>query len=121
MEIKLRVLSTSYKENEAKKTVTAIIHAVSVFNLTNQSYYGLTSKKSIVAVGVAKCCDGDVYDVEKGKKVARAKAELNAYRQHKKHNNEIHKFLSGLDKTVIKNHWKVGKLIQHQEEYIKSF
>lgn len=121
MEIKLRVLSTSYKKNEAKKTVTCIIKARSLFSLFDARYQGVGSNRTITAIGVAKCYDEDTYNVEKGKIVARAKAELNAYRQHNNHNKEIHKFLSNIERIALKNYGKVGKLIQHQEEYIKRF
>lgn len=71
MNVKLSMVSCSYKENAEKKTITAIIKTKSVIGIVDEERY--------ITVGVAKCNDNNVYDIEKGKGIARAKAEKEAY------------------------------------------
>lgn len=112
MKVKLSMTSFSYKENESKKAVTCIVKAKSRIG----AYV-----RDITAVGIARCDDKDTYDVEKGKRVARAKAELDAYLQHKKYLYDNLKFLKDIQKILVDNHYKTGRYIEHQKEYIKSF
>lgn len=112
MKVKLSMISFFYKENESKKAVTCIVKAKSRIG----AYV-----RNITAVGVAKCDDKDTYDVEKGKRVARAKAELEAYLQHKKHLYDNLKFLKQVQDTLVYQHEKTQGYIEHQKEYIKSF
>lgn len=112
MKVKLSMINFSYKENESKKTVTAIVKAKSRIG---------SFIKPITAVGVAKCDDKDEYDVEKGKRVARAKAEKEAYILHKKHLYENLEYLKKVQDVLISNYEKTQGYIAHQKEYIKSF
>lgn len=112
MKVKLSMIDFSYKENESKKTVTAIVKAKSrIGNFI----------KPITAVGVAKCDDKDEYDVEKGKRVARAKAEKEAYVLHKNHLYDNLAFLKKIQDTLVSNYERTQGYIAHQKEYIKSF
>lgn len=47
------------------------------------------------ATGIAICAEGDTFDLEKGKKISRAKAETNAYRNAAKSLNK--RFLDLMD------------------------
>lgn len=47
------------------------------------------------ATGIAICAEGDTFDIEKGKKISRAKAETNAYRNAAKSLNK--RFLDLMD------------------------
>lgn len=109
MKVKLSMIDFSYKENESKKTVTAIVKAKSrIGNLI----------KPITAVGVAKCDDKDEYDVEIGKKIARAKAEKDAYIQHKNHLYSNLKYLKKVQDVLTSNYEKTQGHIMRQRAYI---
>ena len=112
MKVRLTMLDCSYKENESKKAVTCIVKAKSRIG---------TYTKPILAVGVAYCDDKDEYDVEKGKRLARAKAEKEAYAQHKKHIADNIKFLKQVQDTLVYQYEKAQGYIERQKEYIKSF
>lgn len=112
MKVKLSMTDFSYKENESKKAVTCIVKAKSRIG---------TCVRDITAVGVAKCDDKDIYDVEKGRRVARAKAELEAYLQHKKHLHDNLKFLKRIQDSLVYHHEKTRGYIEHQKGYIRSF
>lgn len=112
MKVKLTMLDCSYKENESKKAITAIVKA--------KSRIGAYAKP-ILAVGVAYCDNKDEYDVEKGKRLARAKAEKEAYAQHKKHIADNIKFLSHVKTILLAQYMKTERNMARQKEYIKSF
>ena len=76
----------------------------------------------LIGKGVAKCHPDDKYSIEKGKKIARARAESNAYKEAKKEildrwNNllDIIESLAPLKSEFLT---KADKCNQHNDEYI---
>lgn len=112
MKIKVQQNYLTYKVNEEKKVVTAIE------NFTFAPFGTL-----ITTIGVAKCnsSKGDSFDVEKGKKLARAKAEKKAFQLFAKEIKALHKrtkrFLETIETAINKNNEYIG----HQKEYIATF
>lgn len=109
---KLQHAALEFKVNEVKQTVTAIEEfVVPKFNLR------------FTTVGVSKLNTekGDTFDVETGKKLARAKAEKEAFSRFK---TELKKFLKWnmtLDDKLNATIEKMNNYIDHQKEYIKTF
>lgn len=110
---KLKHIGLEYKINEEKGVVTAI----------EKFQAGLLFRTKKTFVGVAKLNKekGDVFDVEKGKKLARAKAEKEAFSWFKGEIKRLLKsnsvFRNKLDATLL----KFNEYIEHQKEYIKTF
>lgn len=112
MKVKLKMISYSYNVNEVKKTVTAIVKT--------RSIVGCHSKKH-TTVGVAKCDEKDTFDIEIGKRIAKAKAEKEAYVQHKNYLYNHLKMLKYITDGISKSYERTQYYIQHQKEYINSF
>lgn len=128
--MKLSFYNTVYYINEEKKTVTC------------KTYYSITSSQSrllnymahitdndhpheLYAIGTARLYENDNWDIETGKKVARAKAETKAYEYVAKRANKIARDtmdislkINGLCGTVSKMANKVRK---HNDEYLSKF
>lgn len=108
---KLRNKSIKYTVQEDKGIVVA------------QAVFKPCTCGTFLTIGVAKVNKeaGDTFDVEKGKKLARAKAEKEAFIKHKliamREKKNIERILAKLENTID----KMNANIQHQNEYIKSF
>ena len=115
---KLKCCDLQYKVNEEKGVVTAIetFHAPFIIDFN-------TPSRHFVTIGTARVNKeaGDVFNVEIGKKLARAKAEKAAFVKFKLLNltyrNELLQDLQKTDNTIE----KMNTNIQHQKEYIKTF
>ena len=76
----------NFDKKTGRKTVTAVIKSTWRHNGLKKhgvEYSGIYGNvdKEIIGKGVAYLADGDTFDIEKGKKVAFAKAENNAYKK----------------------------------------
>lgn len=112
MKVKLSMINCSFKVDGEKKTVVAIIET--------KSKIGPYSKK-LKTVGVAKCDTNDTYDAQKGMRLARARAEKEAYIIHR---NRLEMLLKSLNENCAILSMQLNKTkqyISHQKEYIKSF
>lgn len=113
---KLKCLKLQYKVNEEEGVVTAI---ETFFN----PIFTQKTPRTFTTIGVAKVNKeaGEVFNVETGKKVARAKAEKEAFIKFKlyalEYKKGVSKFVQKLENTID----KMNTCIQHQKEYIKSF
>lgn len=113
---KLKCINLQYKVNEESGSVTAIEKFCNPL-------WTRRSPKTFTTIGVAKVNKeaGETFNVEIGKKVARAKAEKEAFVQFKlitlDYKKGVQRILQKLDNTVD----KMNTCIQHQKEYIKSF
>ena len=109
---KLQHVALEFKVNEVKQTVTAIEKfIVPKFNF----------KFTTVGVSKLNTEKGDTFDVETGKKLARAKAEKEAFSRFK---SEMKKFLNWnmtLNDKLNATIEKMNNYIDHQKEYIKTF
>lgn len=109
---KLQYAALEFKVNEVKQTVTAIEKfIVPKFNLR------------FTTVGVSKLNTekGDTFDVETGKKLARAKAEKEAFSRFKVELKKFLKWNMSLDDRLNATIKKMDNYIAHQKEYIKTF
>ena len=101
---KLQSVSTKYVTNIKTKTCYAYCYFNSIFG-------------KIKATGIAVCGNNDEFRKDKGRKLARARAELNAYASYK-HRLEIYKALSEnkFDKAIT----NMEDYIDHQKEFINK-
>lgn len=115
--IKLKSSSIEYKVNEENGTVVAIAKFIYPRALAS------AHKPVIKTKGVAKVnrSAGEVFDVNVGKRIARAKAEKEAFVQFKmvilNAQKRIVRVSSILNQTIL----AMNTYIQHQKNYIKSF
>lgn len=117
---KMHFGNIEYTVNETQGVVVAVV------DFSIPYYYFLSDQDVEIryrAIGIARVNReaGDIFDIEKGKKIARAKAEKAAFQQFKQavvaYKNRVEKpYRLALD-TIQ----KMNACIQHQEKYIKSF
>ena len=110
---KLQNVALEFKVNEVKQTVTAIEKFI-VPKFNNLRF---------TTVGVSKLNTekGDTFDVEIGKKLARAKAEKEAFSKFKAEMKKFLKWNMDLDEMISATIEKIDNYIAHQKEYIKTF
>ncbi|WP_303953670.1 hypothetical protein [Streptococcus vestibularis] len=115
--LKLQFRDITYKVNEEKGVVVALAH----FRTPLCMEAG--ANQCINTIGIARLnkSAGDTFNVEVGKKIARAKAEKEAFIQFKTMllNYENRVFQARLD--ISKAIDTMSSHIEHQKEYIKSF
>lgn len=109
---KLQNVAIEFKVNEVKNTVTAI-----------EKFVIPKFKLRFTTVGVSKLNTekGDIFDVETGKKLARAKAEKEAFSRFKAELKKFLKWNMALDDKLNATIEKMDNYIAHQKEYIKTF
>lgn len=109
---KLQHVALEFKVNEVKQTVTAI-----------EEFIVPKFKLRFTTVGVSKLNTekGDTFDVETGKKLARAKAEKEAFSRFKAELKKFLKWNMALDDKLNATIKKMNNYIDHQKEYIKTF
>ena len=109
---KLQHVALEFKVNEVKQTVTAI-----------EKFIVPKFKLRFTTAGVSKLNieKGDTFDVETGKKLARAKAEKEAFSRFKAELNKFLKWNMALDDKLNATIEKMNNYIDHQKEYIKTF
>lgn len=112
--LKFESESITYKVNEAKGTVTAIakFYDYKPYDCVNDYFQ---------TVGVAKLKKGDKFDEATGKKIARAKAEKEAFIVFKNRMLNLRKIVSSITNTIDNTIDKMDRCIQHQKEYISKF
>lgn len=99
---KLRCVDTQYSR------VKEYVYAYCLFN----SVLG-----PIQATGVVKCSEKDEFNKDKGRKIARARAELNAYATYRRRLNHYQELLRDKFDVTILN---LTSYINHQKGYIRT-
>lgn len=109
---KLQHVALEFKVNEVKQTVTAI-----------EKFIVPKFELIFTTVGVSKLNTekGDTFDVETGKKLARAKAEKEAFSRFKAELKKFLKWNMALNDKLNATIEKMNNYIDHQKEYIKTF
>lgn len=109
---KLQHVALEFRVNEVKQTVTAI-----------EKFIVLEFNLKFTTVGVSKLNTekSDTFDVETGKKLARAKAEKEAFSRFKAELKKLLKWNMALDDKLSATIKKMDNYINHQKEYIKTF
>lgn len=115
--LKLQYRGITYKVNEKKGVVVALAYFRTPLSME------AGANQCINTIGIARLnkSAGDTFNIEVGKKIARAKAEKEAFIQFKKmllnYENKI--FQARLDISRVID--TMSSHIEHQKEYIKSF
>ena len=124
---KLSITKIDYFVNETKKTVTCVLtYDVKTSYQNIQFLYAASPRTDSLfnfkAVGVAKANDNDTFDLVTGKKVALAKAEINAYKNMMAlfrdcRAETLNKFFG----SIVAFNKKAIAIIDHNNEYISNF
>ena len=115
--LKLQFRDITYKVNEKKGVVVALAYFRTPLSME------AGANQCINTIGIARLnkSAGDTFNIEVGKKIARAKAEKEAFTQFRTMllNYEKKVFQARLDiaEAII----TMSSHIEHQKEYIKSF
>ena len=115
--LKLQFRDITYKVNEKKGVVVALAYFRTPLSME------AGANQCITTIGIARLnkSTGDTFNIEVGKKIARAKAEKEAFTQFRTMllNYEKKVFQARLDiaEAII----TMSSHIEHQKEYIKSF
>lgn len=115
--LKLQFRDITYKVNEEKGVVVALAYFRTPLSME------AGANQCINTIGIARLnkSAGDTFNIEVGKKIARAKAEKEAFTQFRTMllNYEKRVFQVRLDiaEAII----TMSSHIEHQKEYIKSF
>lgn len=110
---KLKFGGVKYQVDESKKVVVAKLN----------TYWGTTkdSLNPIHTLGIARCAEDDKFDVKKGKQLARARAEKEAYIQYQNILCGLKKLSDDYSASCRYTINCLKDYIQHQKEYIKQF
>lgn len=115
--LKLQFRDITYKVNEKKGVVVALAYFRTPLSME------AGANQCINTIGIARLnkSAGDTFNIEVGKKIARAKAEKEAFTQFRT-------MLLNYEKKVFQAHLDIAEAIitmsshiEHQKEYIKSF
>ena len=115
--LKLQYRDITYKVNEEKGVVVALAYFRTPLSME------AGANQCINTIGIARLnkSAGDTFNIEVGKKIARAKAEKEAFLQFRT-------MLLNYEKKVFQAHLDIAEAIitmsshiEHQKEYIKSF
>lgn len=101
---KLRNVSIKYSTNVITKVITATCYFDSILG-------------EIKATGYAKCGKGDKFNKAKGRKIARARAELNAYATYRE---RLFNYKCELMQKFQNTTDKLSDCIDHQIGYIND-
>lgn len=115
--LKLQYRDITYKVNEKKGVVVALAYLYTPLSME------VNANQYINTIGIARLdkSAGDTFNIEVGKKIARAKAEKEAFIQFRT-------MLLSYEKKVFQARLDIAEAIittsshiEHQKEYIKSF
>lgn len=115
--LKLQYRDITYKVNEEKGVVVALAYFYTPLSME------VNANQYINTIGIARLdkSAGDTFNIEVGKKIARAKAEKEAFIQFRT-------MLLKYEDKLFQAHLEMSKVIdtmsshiEHQKEYIKSF
>ena len=115
--LKLQFRDITYKVNEEKGVVVALAYFRTPLSME------AGANQCINTIGIARLnkSAGDTFNIEVGKKIARTKAEKEAFIQFRT-------MLLNYEKKVFQAHLDIAEAIitmssniEHQKEYIKSF
>lgn len=115
--LKLQFRDITYKVNEEKGVVVALA------NFRTPLSMEAGANQCINTIGIARLnmSAGDTFNIEVGKKIARAKAEKEAFIQFRtmllKYEDKLFQARLEMSKAID----TMSSHIEHQKEYIKSF
>lgn len=115
--LKLQYRDITYKVNEEKGVIVALAYFCTPLCME------AGASQCINTIGIARLnkSAGDTFNIEVGKKIARAKAEKEAFIQFKKmllkYEDKLFQARLEMSKAID----TMSSHIEHQKEYIKSF
>ena len=115
--LELQFRDITYKVNEKKGVVVALAYFRTPLSME------AGANQCINTIGIARFnkSAGDTFNIEVGKKIARAKAEKEAFTQFKamllKYEDKLFQARLEMSKAID----TMNSHIEHQKEYIKSF
>lgn len=112
--IKLQFMNCQYITSAEKGVVVARV----TFKI--KKYTFKIKKYTFTTKGVAKC-EPSIYDEKIGKRLARARAEKEAYIIARNIINKYHKYLLSILDKVCNSKAFFNSCIDHQKEYINKF
>lgn len=110
---------THFFVNENKGTVSCVITA---FLLTPYSWVSPVTigSKDFKATGVAKCHTDDIFDIERGKRIALTKAENKIYKEAASYLKKEQEHLIFIDNAITEFTQKAEYHCSHNEDYMES-
>lgn len=115
--LKLQFRDITYKVNEKKGVVVALAYFRTPLSME------AGANQCINTIGIARLnkSAGDTFNIEVGKKIARAKAEKEAFIQFRtmllSYEKKVFQARLNIAEAII----TISSHIEHQKEYIKSF
>ena len=115
--LKLQFRDITYKVNEEKGVVVALAYFRTPLSME------AGANQCINTIGIARLnkSAGDTFNIEVGKKIARAKAEKEAFTQFRtmllNYKKKVFQARLDIAEAII----TMSSRIEHQKEYIKSF
>ncbi len=122
--VKIRFGDAVYFVNKKKGNVACKLSGTLKLPFVEMPYeedeplYRYAFNKHIEVVGVATCSPDDEFDENRGKRIALAKAENEAYNLAKKHLVDYQRFLEDANEAVIDFYEKAARATNHNKEYI---
>ena len=110
---------TKFYVNEEKGTVVCSVEG-SLLVPTNWDSCVLVPGATIVEKGISKCAPEDTFDVERGKRIALARAENKVYLSALKHLDEFMGQIAVIVNACEDFNDKAYQACAHNEDYIES-
>ena len=114
---KITFIGEDYQVNKEKGTVHCFLRCKMPNTLFNDREFR-------TFVGTAKVCDKDTFDEELGKKIARTKAELKAYKAYAIQFGKLHplitKYKEIIDKEIVKEYDNYLNSLDYLNNYCKE-
>ena len=110
---------TRFYVNEEKGTVVCSVEAYLLVP-TNWDSCVVIPGAHFTEKGIAKCAPGDTFDVERGKRIALARAENNAYIDAMNYLTDYYDKLSVMLQAITAFGDKAYRCCAHNEDYIDS-
>jgi hypothetical protein len=105
--------------NEEKRTIKCVIKSHIAMPFNTKSPVQITNK-DFITEGIAKCHKEDVFEEERGKRIALSKAENNAYKKAMKYLKEQKNYLEFFATIINEFIDKGERQCIHNEDYMLS-
>ena len=131
MKSRVEIYKTNFFINEEKKVVTCVITAD--LNITKLDFphiilsthkvfpkLGIDNTKAVVEVGIAKCNPLDIFNIEKGKKIAESKAKSNLFKKVSRVYDKIYDEILNISYYYAELCHTCENIAQNEEEYLEK-
>ena len=131
MKSRVEIYKTNFFINEEKKIVTCVI--IADMNLDKLDYadslfihrrifkqLGINNSRVVQEVGIAKCNPLDVFNIEKGKKIAESKAKSNLFKKVSRVYDKIYDEILNISYYYAELCHTCENIAQNEEEYLEK-